>query len=553
MGRLKSLGLWAALPAAMVAWAEPAPVEVRAIPPGGSKVVVRLAFKKGVTLEGSRLPGPFLRPGAKGPVVAFEDLSPIGRRWVLGTLFPDDVWRPEGVRHRVRYPELESVWLMAALFTGHGQNYDLLHEANPALPEKPRLGDIWIIPRALLAQDLGGSGRGKVARAFPEDDLDDEAKVAAYRALLAFETDASGKVAVYHLRKGEALYSSVVMRYTDRVDPASVNEMAQVIARRSGIADVRSIPPGQVVRIPVEALAAPFQPEGTAALAEEREVREEVRRTKRLEAGPRLRGVRIVLDAGHGGVDRGASANGVWESDFVYDIMLRVQRILQQDTDADVTPTIRYPGLRIRERIPSPTRSAEILTTPPFQNDGEGPIATSVHLRWVLANDQFATFAARGDAQKTLFISFHADSLHPSARGTMVYVPGATGVPASFTLPAGRGARVAEVKRSGTVRFSGRERIQDEARSRLFAEALLASLKGTDVPVHDNRPIRSIIHRGSSSYVPAVIRHCRAATKVLVEVLNLTNEDDADNLKDPTFRERYAEGVVKGIQAYYRK
>ncbi len=63
-------------------------------------------------------------------------------------------------------------------------------------------------------------------------------------------------------------------------------------------------------------------------------------------------------------------------------------------------------------------------------------MAVSVHLRWVLANHLFAAFDRTGDSRKTLFISFHADSLHPSARGTMVYVPGAVGVPAAFRAAA---------------------------------------------------------------------------------------------------------------------
>jgi N-acetylmuramoyl-L-alanine amidase len=515
---------------------------------------LRLAFKKGVTVEPGKLPKAFLPPGTSTrDWVPFEILTPAGKRWALESLFPDDAWHKDGVRHKVRWPDLESVWLISALFTGHGQNYDRLQAVNPGLPEKPRAGDTWIIPAALLSVELGGRGPGRAERhPQPEDDLDDEGKVAAYRALLGFESDRVGKVAVYHLRKGEALYSSVVMRYTDRVDPASVNEMALEIARRSGIADVRSIQPGQAVRIPVEALSAPFQPEGTEALAEEREVREEVRRIPRLEAGPRLKGVRIVLDAGHGGVDQGASGNGIWESDFVYDITMRVQRLLDRETDAKVSATIRYPGPRIRDAIPAPTREAEILTTPPFPNDGESPNAVSVHLRWVEANDAFAAFAARGDAQKTLFISFHADSLHPSARGTMVYVPGAAGVPAAFVFPTARAPRVSELHRGGAVHFTARERLQGEARSRLFAETLLKALKSEDITVHDDRPIRNIIRRGRASFVPAVIRYNTAATKVLVEVLNLTNSDDAENLKDPAFRERYAVAVVKGIRNYYR-
>ena len=50
-----------------------------------------------------------------------------------------------------------------------------------------------------------------------------------------------------------------------------------------------------------------------------------------------------------------------------------------------------------------------------------------------------------------------------------------------------------------------------------------------------------------------MIRYSSAATKVLLEVLNLTNPDDASSLRDPDFREHYAQAVVKGIQAYYRK
>jgi N-acetylmuramoyl-L-alanine amidase len=285
-------------------------------------------------------------------------------------------------------------------------------------------------------------------------------------------------------------------------------------------------------------------------------VRAEVRRTVRVEAGPKLKGVRIVLDAGHGGVDSGARANGIWESDFVYDITMRVRRLLEQETDAQVSSTIRYPGLGfgIREELRSPSRAAEILTTPPFAVDGESPSAVSVHLRWVLANDLFAAFRkTRGDAQKTLFLSFHADSLHPSARGSMIYVPSAALVPSSFALGGAKSGHVAEARRSARVAFTGREKLQGEARSRQFSEALLKALHRDRIPVHANRPIRNVIYRGGGKWVPAVIRYSTSATKALIEVANLTNEDDATNLRDPDFRERYAVAVVNAIRAYYRK
>jgi N-acetylmuramoyl-L-alanine amidase len=243
----------------------------------------------------------------------------------------------------------------------------------------------------------------------------------------------------------------------------------------------------------------------------------------------------------------------VWESDYVYDITMRVRRLLEQGTAATVSCTIVYPslGFNTRDRITAPSDDARILTTPPFANDGDSPVAVSVHLRWVLANHLFAAFGHQGDARKTLFISFHADSLHPSARGTMVYVPGAVGVPAAFALPRNRTVAVKELTDGSRVRFSPRERLQGEARSRLFAESMLRALQREGIPTHENRPIRNVVLRGGKSFIPPVIRYSNASTKVLLEVLNLTNREDAGNLSDPEFRERYARAVVRGIQAYY--
>ena len=112
---------------------------------------------------------------------------------------------------------------------------------------------------------------------------------------------------------------------------------------------------------------------------------------------------------------------------------------------------------------------------------------------------------------------------------------------------------MAEAKRSARVAFTGREKLQAEARSRQFSEAFLKALNKDHIPVHANRPIRNVIYRGGGKWVPAVLRYSTGATKALIEVANLTNDEDAANLRDPDFRERYAAAVVNAIRGYYRK
>lgn len=523
--------------------------------PTGSQALVWFKPNEGIMVQGRAIPKGFLKPGVSIETwIDYRDLNSDGKRWALLVLFPRDEWRENQVIHQVVYPKLETVWLISTFFTGHGQNYDELMSINPRLPEKVRVGDRWVIPRQLLAKELGGL-KIRPNRSRPEDSLDDEAKIEAYRKLLTYELNNDEKYAVYHLRKGEAIYSDVVLRYTDRVYPLEVNALSLLIAKKSGIRDVRSIKPGQSLLIPIDYLASPFQPEGSLALKDEKQIRDEIKRTESLSASPNLKGVEIILDAGHGGIDPGASANGLWESDFVYDIANRVRSQLLKETEATVKNTISYPGIRnsIRSRIKRISPSAEILTTPPYRNDGENPSSVGVHLRWILSNSWTSKFIRnKGDDKKTLFISFHADSLHPSASGTMVYVPGSSGVPDRFQIRGLKGVQVNELPKYGSVTFTPQERFLGEVRSRQFSEILIKNLAQNQLPIHQNRAIRNIIQREGTAFVPAVIRYNKSSTKVLIEVANLNNPVDAENLSDPEFRSRFAESVCQAIKAYFK-
>ncbi len=523
--------------------------------PTGSQALIWFKPNEGIMVQGRPIPKGFLKPGVTVETwIDYRDLNQDGKRWALLVLFPNDKWMEDQVIHYVAYPTLETVWLISTFFTGHGQNYDELMAINRTLPEKVKLGDRWIIPRQLLAKELGGL-KTRPNRNNPEDGLDDEAKVDAYRKLLAYELKSDQKYAIYHLRKGEAIYSDVVLRYTDRVYPVEVNTLSYLIAKKSGVMDVKSIKPGQSLLIPIEFLSSAFQPEGTIAFKDEKEVRKEIKRTEPLSASPKLKGVKIIIDSGHGGIDPGAYANGVWESDFVYDITNRVRSQLLKETEADVQTTILYPriGSNIRTRIKKITPLAQILTTPPYKNDGENSSSVGVHLRWILSNAWIKKFIKNnGDEKKTLFISFHADSLHPSASGTMVYVPASSGVPDRFQIRGLRGVQVNELPEYGSISFTTQERFLGEVRSRQFSEILIKNLATNQLPIHKNRPIRNIIQREGAAFVPAVIRYSKSSTKVLIEVANLSNPVDAENLSDPEFRQRFAESVCQAIKTYFK-
>jgi N-acetylmuramoyl-L-alanine amidase len=243
----------------------------------------------------------------------------------------------------------------------------------------------------------------------------------------------------------------------------------------------------------------------------------------------------------------------VWESIYVYDIMVRVKALLESRTAARVIPTVRDgSSYSVREADVLPvSRGHQVLTTPPY------PIVDAkvgVNLRWYLANSQHkkAVAGADGDPKKVVFVSLHADSLHPSLRGAMIYVP-------SAALTGGRSSQSgevysarAEVRERPAVEFSLRERQQSEGLSREMANLTVAAFRSRDLPVHPYKPVRErIIRQRRREFVPAVLRYNAIPAKMLVEVCNLANEQDRRLIQTRAFRQNVADAVVAGILAYY--
>jgi N-acetylmuramoyl-L-alanine amidase len=471
---------------------------------------------------------------------------------VVRALFPRDLAEPAGWRHRSRGEPLAK---SALWFTGSEARAKELQAANRLIGASPREGEELIIPDALLLSIFRVAAPAPPASAPRPPVVVSPPGAAApvapsEPAPLEYGSDEAGRFALYRLRGGEALYSAVIVRFTGRDHADDVNSLATEVAKRSGIPDVTDIPIGYPVKIPLELLLPEHLPVADPRRLEwevERRLDEQFRNPVEARG---LDGVTVILDAGHGGADVGASRNGIWESLYVYDVMLRVRRALGARTRAEVMTTTRDGAqLAIVERDVLPySRGHAVLTTPPY------PIAdatTGVHLRWYLANSYFRRHTAKGGSDRVVFVSIHADSLHPSLRGATAYVADAGASSDSFGKSGSAFALRKEYREQPRVNFSLRDRQKSEGRSRDLAERIIAGFRGRQLGVHPFQPVRDRIFRGRRPWVPAVLRYNAVPAKLLLEICNLANDEDRRLLQTVAFRDRIAAAVVDGILLYF--
>jgi N-acetylmuramoyl-L-alanine amidase len=452
-------------------------------------------------------------------------------------LFPEDRGDATGWRHQVRGLgplHRENLWLLSEWFTGKGENFRAIREYNGLHDEDVVQGAVLTIPSELLRPAFGA------ALPVPERPY-----------TLDYGKDKDGEYAIYRLRPGEALYSGVVVRFTGRIYAADVNALAADIAHRNGIEDVTDIPVGYKVKIPLDLLLPEFLPEGDP-------------RRKEYEAGLRassqysnqvrsrdLQGITVILDAGHGGHDSGATMGSVWESLYVYDIAVRLKQLLEARSGAGVALTTRDgDDYRVVDAdvLPESRRHA-VLTNPPYRI--EDP-AVGVNLRWYLANSWYRrALSADNDPQKVVFLSIHADSLHPSLRGAMAYIPAARMRDESYGKSGAIYEARQEFRESPRVEFPWNQRVQSEGLSRELAKQVIGAFEEIGLPVHPFTPVRDHIIRNRSEWVPAVLRYNSVPAKMLLEVCNLNNDLDRRLLQTRAYRQRVAEAILQGLLAYY--
>lgn len=214
---------------------------------------------------------------------------------------------------------------------------------------------------------------------------------------------------------------------------------------------------------------------------------------------------KIALDPGHGGDSLGTRAPlGLLEKELTLDIAQRVRKLLEADS-FDVVMT--------REQ----DRSVSLEERGLAANRDGADIFVSIHLNWI-------------------------ENL--KARGVETYYLGATDDPYLTRLAA------AENRESG-YSMTDMRRLLDriyadvrQAKSRTLAEVVQASLfrsLGKVNPGIENRGVKA---------APFIVLLSTEMPAILAEVSCLSNEDEAELLTKPLYRQYIAEALAAGIRSY---
>lgn len=498
--------------------------------------------------------------------IPLDLLLPVYRIETISALYPEDKRVEDGWLHKYSG---EGLWSVAKLFCGSSKKMKDLKEMLKGI--EPKKGDSILIPEKILSEPflsmplpvkethnetkVEEQQKKTASEQTTSCHVSEELQVDEARKLLSYGKDEKGEYAIYHLAQGEALYSSVVVRFTGRLFAAEVNSLAMEIAERSGIEDVTSIPIGYSIKIPLEMLLPQFYPEDSQVFKDWASHQKELSTIINTYKNSSLEGVVVILDPGHGGLDRGAIKNSVWEDSYVYDIACRIREGLETKTKAKVYMTLMEPtkGFKPIDRPwLAPNKNCTILTHPPFKPDCSDETKAAVNLRWVFANYHYSNLKKEGiSPERVIFTSIHADSLHPSIRGTMFYIPGSNYREEKWSVKGNFFLQFEEAKKLNQYSLSKKELERSEGLSSQFAKCLEKSFRKNNLKLHPYQPTRDHIVRNKKVWVPAVLRYNLIPANVLIEVCNLNNKEDAELMKDPVFRQKIANAYIEALILYY--
>jgi N-acetylmuramoyl-L-alanine amidase len=215
---------------------------------------------------------------------------------------------------------------------------------------------------------------------------------------------------------------------------------------------------------------------------------------------------RVVIDAGHGGNDPGAtSLMNVREKDITLDIADRLERLLRQN-------------------------GFEVVAT--RQDDRLIPLR------------ERASIANKSDGD--IFVSIHVNSIvkHTASHGIETYYLGATSDPSLTRLAADEnrvsGYSVADLRKLLDRLYADARRGESQRLADSIQQQLYGNLRGAD-PGLENWGVKR---------APFVVLVGTDMPAILAEVGCMSNDTEVERLHRPDYRQHVADALFQGIHAY---
>ncbi|HEX9160456.1 MAG TPA: N-acetylmuramoyl-L-alanine amidase [Thermoanaerobaculia bacterium] len=214
---------------------------------------------------------------------------------------------------------------------------------------------------------------------------------------------------------------------------------------------------------------------------------------------------RVVLDAGHGGTDPGASALGLEEKFVTLDVGRRLKRILERGGFEVIVTRGDDRTIRLRDRAR-------------------------------LANE------SRSD----VFVSIHVNSIvnHTASHGVETYYLGPTDDPSLTKLAADEnsmsGYSMADLRKLLDGIYADARRDESRQLARTVQQRLFGQLRAND-PGLENWGVKR---------APFVVLVATEMPAILAEIGCLSNQKEAAMLGKADYRQKIAEALFEGIRAY---
>lgn len=450
---------------------------------------------------------------------------------VLKALFPNDTAEEDGWAHRVLYPG-ETISFISGIFAKVNISSAQLAKHN-SMSNRHILkqGDLIIIPWDWLREKL-------------------ELQSIKVRKPLIVKKDKTGKsFAYYRIKKGETLYSSVVIRFTGRMIPEEVNRLAEKIQKLNKIKDPKFVVAGSYLKIMPEWLSEDYLIPNVTPTP--------VPKTQENAITNKKYPIHIILDSGHGGCDPGAvhgsraGKDRIYEDELAYDVALRMKKNLERK-GYFVHHTLFDPDqLKPRKTLKRFKDEDEMLLTHPRYRITNPKVG--INLRIYLINHIYDRLVQKKNIPKEniFFLSIHADALHDSIRGATVYYPDHRLRVKEFRLKEKFYRKHNEYRKR--INFNKKECKMAASSSKKLGQSLIKAFKQSRLHINKANPLRSHHYRRGKRTLPGVLRYSKIPHSVLIEVANLNNTKDRKAVLNPHQRQKIADSIVEGLNSHIRK